>query len=234
MPQIVAAASTGCWSKACGGRRARRSPWCRPAGNGRRGCLLLHQPAQGSSGPLQIGRIPDGVSGQDQGLRQARIVVGEPLLEPDPVPCFDRVNSAIKRSASRRRKSAARVSSVRRRNNHQGPARRRPRHAAREIAPRSSSLRQTASRPRPARQIDVARAQTPRAHRVRPWLSSEPVSSSQRRLKPMKFRNRLMSGFQACWTKAANRAVNISDNRCSPGLLSAHASRSARALSSTQ
>ena len=36
------------------------------------------------------------------------------------------------------------------------------------------------------------RAHSPSAHNVRPWLSSEPRSSSQVRLKPMKLRNRLV------------------------------------------
>src|ERR1700722_11158777 len=78
------------------------------------------------------------------------------------------------------------------------------------------------------------RAHSPSAHSVRPWLSSEPLSSSQVRLKPMKLRNRLVSRFQACWTNAANRAVKTSERRASPGLFSAQANKSARALSSTQ
>ena len=67
------------------------------------------------------------------------------------------------------------------------------------------------------------RAVSPKAQSVRPWLSSEPVSSSQVRLKPMKLRNRRVSGFHACCTKAAKRAVKTSGNRCSPGLLRAQA-----------
>ena len=46
-------------------------------------------------------------------------------------------------------------------------------------------------------------ATAPSAQSVRPWLSSEPCGSSQRRSKLMKLRKRLVSGFKACCTKAA-------------------------------
>ena len=44
-----------------------------------------------------------------------------------------------------------------------------------------------------------------------------PGSSSQRRSKPMKLRNRLVSGFQACWRNAAKRLVKESGRGGSPG-----------------
>ena len=55
-----------------------------------RGCLLSHQPAQGFQASLQIDRRLGGQAGQDQGLRQARIVVGKALFEPDPIFALNR------------------------------------------------------------------------------------------------------------------------------------------------
>ena len=45
--------------------------------------------------------------------------------------------------------------------------------------------------------------QAPRAQRARPWQSSEPTSSSQRRSKLRKLRNRLRSRSKAAWRNAA-------------------------------
>jgi hypothetical protein len=67
-----------------------------------------------------------------------------------------------------------------------------------------SASANSAAAQRRATGLASLRAHSPSAQSARPWLSSEPLSSSQRRSKPMKLRNRLVSGFQACCTKAAS------------------------------
>src|SRR5271165_1829979 len=78
------------------------------------------------------------------------------------------------------------------------------------------------------------REHSPSAQTVRPWLSSEPTSSSQRLSKLKKFRKRFASPFHECWIKDAKRVVSASLSCSSPGAPRAHATSSARALSSTQ
>ena len=52
--------------------------------------LLRHQPAQRSQSGLDIGRRLRRHARHDQSLRQARVVVGKPFLEPHPVRRLDR------------------------------------------------------------------------------------------------------------------------------------------------
>src|SRR6202453_1060204 len=78
------------------------------------------------------------------------------------------------------------------------------------------------------------REHSPSAHTVRPWLSCEPTSSSQRLSKLKKFLKRFASLFQACWRKEENRWFSVSLRTSSPGAVRAHATSNARALSSTQ
>ena len=62
----------------------------------------------------------------------------------------------------------------------------------------AASFREQAAAQRRRDGLASLRAHSPSAQSVRPWLSSEPLSSSQRRSKLMKLRNRRVSGFQAC------------------------------------
>ena len=66
------------------------------------------------------------------------------------------------------------------RKRHRGPAARRPRREASRL---STVGKAAAKSPQPIAGVSVVslRAHSPRAHSVRPWLSSEPMSSSQRR-----------------------------------------------------
>src|SRR3984885_1720734 len=61
------------------------------------------------------------------------------------------------------------------------------------------------------------REHSPSAQTVRPWLSSEPTSSSQRLSKLKKVLKRFASLFQACWMKDAKRLVSVSLSASSPG-----------------
>ena len=98
---------------------------------------------------------------------------------------------------------------------------------------RSESLNSPAAHRRRDR-LTSEREHSPSAQTVRPWLSSEPTSSSQRLSKLKKFRKRFASSFHECWMKDAKRVVSASLSCSSPGAPRAHATSSARALSSTQ
>jgi hypothetical protein len=98
---------------------------------------------------------------------------------------------------------------------------------------RSESLnREEAQRRRDG--LKSEREHSPSAQTARPWLSSEPTSSSQRLSKLKKFLKRFASLFQACWMKEAKRVFSASLSASSPGAARAHATSNARALSSTQ
>jgi len=88
--------------------------------------------------------------------------------------------------------------------------------------------------PIPARQIGIgegAHAQGPKGPSV---TVLDPESSSQQRLYPMKFRNRPCIGIPGMLDESCKSAVNTSATVVRRDCVSAHASRSARALSSTQ
>ena len=198
--------------------------------------LLCHQPAQGSQTGIDIGGRLRRQACSDQGLRQARIVIREALLEPHPVRRLDQSEGGHQRCQQENAGSHGRAGHPElRRNKHPGREARRPLHEASETPRRSTGLRQTGPPP-----IDAVSGLHPSA-RIRPaptrYARDCPrsrLSSSQVRLKPMKLRKRLVSGFHACCTKAAKRAVRTSGSGCSPGPLSAQANSNARALSSTQ
>ena len=77
--------------------------------------------------------------------------------------------------------------------------------------------------------------QAPSAQRARPWQSSDPTSSSQRRSKPRKLRNRLRSRSKAAWRNAAEVVASRWTSGPSwPSSSRSTVSSRARALSSVQ
>ena len=147
--------------------------------------------------------------GNDQGLGQPRIVVGKARPRTIPSPASRRDQDATSACLDKTGATALRlvgsghvaIASI--------PAAQRPRRVATKSPRQLGTISRKGSGPAPTRRTRSERAHSPSAQSVRPWLSSEPLSSSQRRSKLMKFRKRFASGFQACWTKARNGSSAI-------------------------
>ena len=163
-----------------------------PERAGRRG-LQRHQPRR----VLQAGARPRtrslvAMPGDDQRLRQARVVVGEAVLEPHPIRRLDRCQ--MRHQPSRADAAARGVADIvgdRLAIGVQAEQREGP--GARRLKASSGRQRFARTAPRPsagATDWVAARAFAQRPER-RPWLSSDPTSSSQRRSKLMKLRKRL-------------------------------------------
>ena len=153
--------------------------------------LQRHQPGEASETRSQQIRVAQRGRGQYEGLRETGVVIGQPLLEPDPVWRFvddeqigqsvceapaDGESADIVRSAFAVGVEAQKVKVSK--------------------APSASRKSSAAQRRRVASSSILAH--TPNAQSVRPWLSSEPSASNHRRSKLMKLRKRRRSGFQAC------------------------------------